>query len=291
VTALEQADPVDKAAVLAEALPYIRDFRGATFVIKYGGAAMDDPSLQESFASDIVLLHHVGLRPVVVHGGGPQISSLMKRLGKEPEFVDGQRVTDAETALIARMVLVGQVNRDIVGMINRHGPLAAGLSGEDACLLEVTPRDARLGYVGDVSTVNPDIVLKLLDDGFIPVIATVARGDDGHTYNINADTVAGEIALALGAEKLVFLTDVEGLYRDLSDAGSVISQITAVRLRGILAGGSLSSGMIPKITACVRAVEGGVRTAHILDGRVRHALLLEVFTKEGIGTMVVHEPD
>ena len=279
--------PEEKAAVLSEALPYIQEFRGATVVIKYGGAAMDDPAALASFASDIVLLHHVGLCPVVVHGGGPQITDLMKRLGKEPEFVDGHRVTDEETAEIARMVLVGQVNREIVGFINDHGPLAAGLAGEDARLLEVQRRmSPDLGYVGDITKVNPAILHRLLSDRFIPCVASVGRGNDGHTYNINADTVAGEIAIALEAEKLVFLTDVEGLYHDLGDAGSLISQTSAAELRGMLEGGRLSSGMIPKIAACARAVESGVRRAHILDGRVLHALLLEIFTKEGVGTMV-----
>jgi acetylglutamate kinase len=277
----------EKAAVLSEALPYIEEFRKATVVVKYGGAAMDEPELREAFAADVVLLHHVGLRLVVVHGGGPQISELMARMGKEPAFVDGHRVTDAETAEIARMVLVGKVNRDIVGMINTHGALAAGASGEDANLLEVVRRTSPdLGFVGEVTRVNPEILLRLLDNGFIPVVATVARGSDGHTYNINADTVAGEIAVALSAEKLVFLTDVEGLYRDLGDEESLISRTSAVQLRGLLEAGGLSSGMIPKVTACVRAVESGVRRAHILDGRVRNALLLEVFTREGVGTMV-----
>ena len=282
--------PQEKAAVLSEALPYIREFRGARVVVKYGGAAMDDPQALASFAADVVLLHHVGLSPVVVHGGGPQITDLMKRLGKEPEFVDGHRVTDEETAEIARMVLVGQVNREIVGYINDHGPLATGLAGEDARLLEVRKRvNPDLGFVGDITKVNPAILHRLLDDRFIPCVASVARGADGHTYNINADTVAGEMAVALQSEKLVFLTDVEGLYRDLGDAGSLISRTTASQLRGLLASGELSSGMVPKIAACVRAVEAGVKRAHILDGRVRHALLLEIFTQEGVGTMVTAE--
>lgn len=276
----------EKAATLSEALPYIKEYRGATVVVKFGGAAMEDPALSETFAADVVLLHHVGLRPVIVHGGGPQISQLMQKLGKEPRFLEGHRVTDEETAEIARMVLVGQINREIVGIINTHGALAAGLAGEDANLIEVSQRDPDLGYVGDVTAINPEIVDRLLDAEFIPVIATVARGQDGHTYNINADAVAGEVAVAIGAEKLVFLTDVEGLYRDLDDPGSLIAQITVDQLRKILDTGGLSTGMIPKISACLRAVEGGVPRATILDGRVPHALLLEVFTRQGVGTMV-----
>lgn len=276
-----------RASVLAEALPYIQRFAGTTVVVKYGGNAMEDPSLAALFAEDVVLMHHVGMHPVVVHGGGPQITDLMRRLGKEPTFVDGQRVTDAETADIARMALVGQVNREIVGSINSKGPYAVGLSGEDAKLIQVRPRDERLGFVGDVEAVNPSILQRLIREDLIPVVATVAVDDHGQTYNINADAVAGAIAGALRAEKLVHLTNVSGLYRDFADPGSLISKIGVGELRGWLVDGSLADGMVPKITSCVAALEAGVAGAHILDGRLPHALLLECFTEEGIGTMVV----
>ena len=277
----------EKAQVLSDALPYIEEFRDTILVIKYGGASMENKDLQESFADDVVLLNHVGINPVVVHGGGPQITEMMKRLGKEPEFVGGLRVTDAETAEIARMVLVGSINRDVVGLINTHGPVAVGLAGEDGNLIEVKRRtNPDLGFVGDVTAINTEILTKLMNERFVPVIAPVAQGADNRTYNINADTVAGEVASALSAEKLVFLTDVEGLYHDLGREESLISRITVAELDALLGSGTLSSGMIPKITACQNAVKSGVRRAHILDGRVPHALLLEVFTKEGIGTMV-----
>lgn len=280
-------DAGERASVLAEALPYIQRFAGATVVVKYGGNAMEDPSLAALFAEDVVLMHHVGMHPVVVHGGGPQITELMRRLGKEPTFIDGQRVTDAETADIARMALVGQVNREIVGSINRKGPYAVGLSGEDARLIQVRPRDERLGFVGDVEAVNPSILERLIREDLIPVVATVAVDDQGQTYNINADAVAGAIAAALGAEKLVYLTNVSGLYRDFADPTSLISQIGVDELSQWLADGSLADGMVPKVASCIAALQAGVAGAHILDGRLPHALLLECFTEEGIGTMVV----
>jgi acetylglutamate kinase len=234
-------------------------------------------------------MRQVGMRPVVVHGGGPQISDLMTRLGKVAEFRDGLRVTDAETIDIARMVLIGQVNPQLVAAINVHGPLAVGVSGEDAGLIRATARDERLGFVGDVESINPTILLGLLDDGFIPVVATVGTDHTGQAYNINADTVAGAIAEALRAEKLVYLTDIEGIRRDATDATTLIRQITAGELDGLIADGSLSGGMIPKVASCVHAVRNGVGRAHILDGRIPHVLLLEVFTDEGIGTMVFPE--
>ena len=277
---------LDKAAVLAEALPYIRRFHSKVVVVKYGGAAMTDPALGALFAQDIVLMCTVGMRPVVVHGGGPQIGDLMARLGKVPEFRDGLRVTDAETLDIARMVLVGKVNRDIVSSINVHGPLAVGLSGEDAGLITATAHSAELGYVGDVESVNPGIIERLLAEELIPVVATIASDDAGQAYNINADVAAGAIAESLGAEKLVYLTDVDGLLRDVDDASSIVSTVGADELASMLASGSLSGGMIPKIASCLSAVRNGVGHAHILDGRVPHALLLEVFTREGVGTMV-----
>jgi acetylglutamate kinase len=276
-----------RAAVLVEALPYIRRFAGATVVVKYGGNAISGPDDLALFAQDVVLMRAVGMRPVVVHGGGPQISELMGRLGKVPEFRDGLRVTDAETVDIARMVLRGQVNPQVVSAINIHGPLAVGVSGEDAGMLEATARDPSLGFVGDVTHVNPAILRRLLNEDLVPVVATVAADATGQTYNINADTVAGAIAEALAAEKLVYLTDVEGLRRRVDDPASLIRQTTADELDQLLADGTLSGGMIPKVAACAHAVRHGVGRAHVLDGRIPHVLLLEIFTDSGIGTMVV----
>ncbi|MGH9031584.1 MAG: acetylglutamate kinase, partial [Acidimicrobiia bacterium] len=235
-----------KAHILAEALPYIREFSGKTVVIKYGGSAMDDPALADLFAQDVVLMRLVGMNPVVVHGGGPQISDLMRRLGKEPEFVDGLRVTDAETVDIVRMALVGKVNREIVAAVNQHGSYAVGLSGEDAGLITVGPRDERLGFVGDVRRIDPAILQRLLREELIPIVATVGVDEAGQAYNVNADTVAGAIAEALTAEKLVYLTNVTGLYRDLADEASLISHIDATGLRELIDAGAISQGMIPK---------------------------------------------
>jgi acetylglutamate kinase len=275
-----------KASILAEALPYIREFTGRTVVIKYGGHAMEDPALADLFAQDVVLMRLVGMNPVVVHGGGPQITDLMRRLGKEPEFVDGLRVTDAESVDIVRMALVGKVNRDIVAALNQHGSYAVGLSGEDAGLIKVEMRDERLGFVGDVSSIDPSIVHKLLREELIPVIATVGVDELGQAYNINADTVAGAIAQAMGAEKLVYLTDVAGLYGAYGDESTLISHIDVDGLGEMLASGQADGGMIPKLESCIHALRGGVRRAHILDGRIPHAILLEFFTREGIGTMI-----
>ncbi|HZP30423.1 MAG TPA: acetylglutamate kinase [Acidimicrobiia bacterium] len=279
-------DAHDKAAILAEALPYIREFSGRTVVVKYGGHAMEDPALADLFAQDVVLMHLVGMNPVVVHGGGPQISDLMRRLGKEPRFVDGLRVTDAETVDIVRMALVGKVNREVVATVNRHGSYAVGLSGEDAGLIEVEPRDPRLGFVGDVSAIDPSILERLIREDLIPVVATVGVDAEGQAYNVNADTVAGAIARALQAEKLVYLTDVAGIYEDFGDEDSLISRTDVAGLERLVAESRVSEGMIPKIVSCIEALRGGVNRAHILDGRVPHALLLEFFTREGIGTMV-----
>ena len=275
-----------KAAVLAEALPYIREFAGRTVVIKYGGHAMEEPGLAELFAQDVVLMRLVGMNPVVVHGGGPQISDLMRRLGKEPRFVDGHRVTDAETVDIVRMALVGKVNREVVTSLNRHGSYAVGLSGEDAGLITVDQRDVELGFVGDVRRIEPDILERVLREELIPVIATVGVDEHGQAHNVNADAVAAAIATTLSAEKLVYLTDVPGIYRDVDDARSLISRIDVAGLESLLATGSVGEGMLPKIRSCIDAVRGGVRRAHVLDGRQPHALLLEFFTREGIGTMV-----
>jgi acetylglutamate kinase len=278
-----------KAATLVEALPYIRRFAGKTVVVKYGGNALagtSDHDALASFAEDIVLMRLVGMRPVVVHGGGPQISDLMSRLGKETTFINGLRVTDAETVDIARMVLQGQVNPQLVAAINVHGRYAVGISGVDAGLIRAVARDPELGFVGDVTEINPEVILGLIDDEFIPVIATIGSDIAGQAYNINADTVAGAIAEALGAEKLVYLTDIEGLRRDVDDPDSLIRQTTADELDALVADGTIAGGMIPKVASCTQAVRNGVRRAHILDGRIEHVLLLEVFTDAGIGTMV-----
>jgi acetylglutamate kinase len=275
-----------RAAVLVEALPYIQRFRGAVVVVKYGGNAMVDPQLAQAVAADVVLLRAVGLRPVVVHGGGPQISELMAKLGKTPEFRDGLRVTDAETVDIARMVLVGKVSRDIVSAMNVHGPIAVGLSGEDAGLILASAHDPELGFVGEVAAINPGIVEKLLAEGLIPVVSTIGSGVDGQAYNINADTVAGALAAALGAEKAIFLTDIAGLLTDVDDPDSLVSRIDATQLDAMVAAGRLTGGMIPKVAAALDAVHHGVGSAHLLDGRIPHVLLLELFSNEGIGTMI-----
>ncbi len=276
----------NRAEVLIEALPYIRRFAGAVVVVKFGGNAMESAELAAQFAEDVVLLQSVGLRPVVVHGGGPQISELMERLGKKAEFRDGLRVTDAETVDIARMVLVGKVNRDIVASINVHGPVAVGLSGEDAGLIVASARNPELGFVGDVAAVTPTIVERLLAEGLIPVLSTIGADPEGQAYNINADTVAGAVAEALGAEKVIFLTDIAGLLADVDDPSSLISETTADALQGAIDRGELTGGMIPKVAACVHAVRNGVGSAHILDGRVPHVVLLELFSDAGVGTMV-----
>ena len=280
----------EKAEVLTEALPFIRRFFGKTVVVKYGGNALAGASSEADglaqFAADVVLMHSVGMRPVVVHGGGPQIGELLKKIGKESTFVDGLRVTDAETLDVVRMVLVGKVNRDIVAAINVHGQLAVGVSGEDASLLTAKQLDPALEFVGEVTSVNTDVVCRLMDDELIPVIATIGVDDGGQAYNINADTAAAAIAGALGAEKLVYLTDIDGIRRDVADAESVFSRVSVSDVDALVADGVISGGMIPKVQACVDAVRGGVGVAHILDGRVPRALLLEIFTDEGIGTMV-----
>ena len=286
-----KGDPTATAALLIEALPYIRQFRGKIVVVKYGGNALaGDPGSEAralaAFAQDIVLMHSVGLLPVVVHGGGPQIGALMTRLGKVAEFRDGLRVTDAETLEIARMVLVGKVNPDIVGAINVHGPLAVGLSGEDARLITAVARQGDLGYVGDVLDIDPTILRRLLAEDLIPVVATIGADAAGQAYNINADTVAGSVAVALAAEKLVFLTDVAGLRADPNDPKTVLGRVNSAALDQLLASGAAGGGMVPKVEACARAVRAGVHRAHILDGRVPHALLLELFTDGGVGTMV-----
>jgi acetylglutamate kinase len=291
------ADAHTKATALVEALPWLERFHGRTIVVKYGGHAMTDEALRESFAEDVVFLRYAGIKVVVVHGGGPQINAHLDRLGIEQVFAGGLRVTTPETMDVVRMVLVGQVQREIVGLLNQHGPFAVGLSGEDARLFTAVRRTAvvdgeavDIGLVGDVVDVNAGVVDGLLADGRIPVVSSVSRADDGGVYNVNADTAAAALAVALHAEKLVVLTDVEGLYVEWPPGGpdadaDVVSSVTADELERLLPG--LTEGMSPKMEACLRAVRGGVGTAHVLDGRVPHALLLELFTDEGVGTMVV----
>ena len=285
----------EKAAILVEALPYIRRFWGQTVVVKYGGNALAAAGEERgadplaSFATDIVLMRSVGMRPVVVHGGGPQIGELMERLGKVPRFVDGLRVTDAETLDIARMVLVGKVNRDIVAAINVHGPLAVGVSGEDAGLIGASAKNPELGFVGEVSSINPDLLLRLIAEDLIPVVATIGSDETGQAYNINADTAAGALAAAIGATKLVYLTDIDGIRADRRDPSSRLSQVTTSELAAMIGSGAVDGGMIPKVRSCIEAVAGGVGSAHVLDGSAPHALLLEIFTREGVGTMVVPE--
>jgi acetylglutamate kinase len=290
---------LSKAATLVEALPWLARFHGAIVVLKYGGHAMTDPELQRAFAEDVVFLRYVGLRPVVVHGGGPQITAHLDRLGISSEFRGGLRVTTPEAMRVVRMVLVGQVNGDVVRLVNEHGPFAVGLSGEDAGLFTAERRttvvggeEVDLGLVGDVSGVDPGAVHALLADGRIPVVATVAPGEDNQTYNVNADSAAAALAVALGAQKLVVLTDVEGLHTSwpptpsaAEGPGDIVSEIGATELELLLP--ELSAGMAPKMEACLRAVRGGVPQAHVLDGRVPHSVLLEVFTDSGVGTMVL----
>ncbi len=277
------------ADVLVEALPYIRRFAGKTVVVKYGGNAIAGTSEHDAlslFAQDIVLMHAIGIRPVVVHGGGPQINEMLARVGVESTFVDGRRVTDAQTMEIVRMVLLGQVNPQIVAAINTHGTVAVGVSGEDAGLIRAVARGDGLGFVGDVSRINPDVLIRLLDDGFAPVVSTVGVDESGQAYNINADSVAGAIAESLHAEKIIYLTDIAGLRKDIDDASSLIQRISVSDLGGLIADGTISGGMIPKIESCMQAVKGGVKSAHILDGRIAHVLLLELFTDQGVGTMI-----
>ena len=286
------ASALSKAATLTEALPWLERFHGRTVVIKYGGNAMVDDTLKQAFADDIVFLRYAGLRPVIVHGGGPQISAMLDRLGIRSEFKAGLRVTTPEAMDVVRMVLVGQVGRELVGLLNQHGPLAVGLSGEDAGLFTVERTTALvrgvpvdIGLVGDVVDVRPESVQDLIEAGRIPVVSSVAPDADGQVHNVNADTAASALATALGAEKLIVLTDVEGLYVDWPESTEIVPEISADQLRALLP--ALASGMIPKMEACLRAVEGGVTRATVIDGRVPHAVLLEIFTDEGIGTMVV----
>ena len=285
-----------KADALVEALPWLDRFHGETVVIKYGGHAMTDEDLRAGFAQDLVFLRYAGLRPVVVHGGGPQVTEFLERLGIESTFTAGLRVTTPETIDVVRMVLAGKVNKDIVGLVNRYRPFAIGLSGEDANLFTaerklamVNGEPVDIGLVGNIVATDPSAIQALIDDGRIPVVSSVARGEDGETYNVNADTAAAALAVALSAAKLVVLTDVDGLYRDWPASTEVISQLTAADLEELLP--ALSAGMIPKMEACLTAVRGGVPRAHVLDGRLKHAVLLEIFTDSGIGTMVIADSE
>ena len=285
-----------KALTLIEALPWLERFHGKTVVIKFGGNAMVDESLKAAFAQDVVFLRYAGLRPVIVHGGGPQISAQLDKLGIDSHFTAGLRVTTPETMNVVRMVLAGQVQRELVGLLNEHGPFAVGMTGEDAHTMTAVKRFAEvdgdqvdIGLVGDIARVEPGAVNALLDNGRIPVISSIARGLDGGVYNVNADTAAAAMAVALDAEMLVVLTDVEGLYADWPNSDDVISQLGTTELEKMLP--TLASGMLPKMEACLRAVREGVGTARVLDGRVQHSLLLEIFTDEGIGTMVVPDAD
>ncbi len=275
-----------KAKVLTEAMPYIREFGGATVVVKYGGSAMVDEGLQAGFAGDIALLQLVGVRPVVVHGGGPQITRAMARAGVEPRWVDGLRVTDADALRVVQATLAGEINPDIVRLLSDHGAKAVGFTGLDGGLFTSRLRSPDLGFVGDITRVDPDLIEGVLDRGMVPVVAPLSRGEEGAVHNINADTAAGALARALGARKLIYLTDVEGLYRDLDDENSLIERMSLGELHEMLDAGGLSDGMLPKLRSCVEALENGVPQAHILDGRIQHAVLLEVFTPEGIGTMI-----
>lgn len=289
---------LEKASILVESLPYIRKFSGQTVVIKYGGRAMVNQELKRGVITDCILLKLVGIHPVLVHGGGTAIETMLRRLGKEWTFVNGQRVTDAETMDVVEMVLAGKVNKEIVSLINRLGGKAIGICGKDANLIEAHKKllpaapgeePVDLGYVGDISRVNPEIIEKVRDEGYIPVIAPIGMGPEGESYNINADYVAGEVAVALGANKLVLLTDVEGIFVDRADPSSLLSVIKQGDVPSLIREGVIAGGMIPKIECCVNALQKGVERIHIIDGRILHSILLEVFTDEGIGTMVVEE--
>jgi acetylglutamate kinase len=283
----------EKARVLMEALPYIKEYYGKTVVVKFGGSAMENEELKEMFASDIVLMRYVGINPVIVHGGGPQVTHYMERLSLEVRFIDGHRVTDAAAMEVAKMVLVGKVNKEIVSLINGHGTLSAGLSGEDGNLIRARKKTTStagkavdLGFVGEVEKINPGILHNLIRDEFIPVVASIGVDETGQSYNINADLVAGALAEALRADKLIYLTDVDGIYRDLEERSGLIPELNVAEAEAMIGGGGLTSGMLPKMQSCLDAVKAGVRRAHIINGTINNALLLELFTDAGIGTMV-----
>jgi acetylglutamate kinase len=281
---------LDRAQILIEALPYLKQWHGKTVVVKYGGAAMTDERLKHQVMEDIVLMHFVGINPIVVHGGGPEVSEAMKKVGKEPVFVRGLRVTDAETIEIVEMVLAGKTNKGIVSLLQQHGSAAVGLSGKDGNLFVARKMEtdgADLGFVGEVVQVNTGVLNTLVKGGYVPVICSVATGENGETFNINADHIAGRLAGELNAEKLVLLTDVRGILRDVKDPTSLLSQITAEEARDLIATGKVDKGMIPKVESCLMAIEGGVPRAHILDGRAPHSILTELFSDQGVGTMIV----
>ncbi len=281
-------DAATRVQVLSEALPYIQQFIGRTIVVKYGGAAMKDSNLKDKVIRDIVFLSCVGLRPILVHGGGPEINSWLDKLGIEPQFKNGLRVTDALTMDVVEMVLVGRVNKEIVALINQAGGSAVGLCGKDGNLIKARPQgDEGIGFVGEVNNVNIKILETLVSNGYIPVVSSVAADETGQPYNINADTVAGEIAAALGAEKLILLTDTRGILTDYKDPSTLIPKVDIQEARELILTGIVSGGMIPKVTCCVRSLAQGVKAAHIIDGRIPHSLLLEIFTDVGIGTMIV----
>jgi acetylglutamate kinase len=277
-----------RVRILSEALPYIQKFAGRTVVVKYGGAAMKDSLLKDKVIRDIVFLYSVGLRPVVVHGGGPEINSWLTKLNIEPQFKDGLRVTDAETMDVVEMVLVGRVNKELVSLINNAGALAVGICGKDGNTISARSLDKeKIGFVGEVTSVKPQLIESLVNSGYVPVISSVAADENGQAHNINADTVAGEIAASLGAEKLILLTDTPGILRDYKDPSTLIAKLDIPQARKLIDEGVVGGGMIPKVNCCVRSLAQGVRAAHIIDGRLPHALLLEIFTDEGIGSMIV----
>ena len=284
------ARTMGKAKIFSESLPFIKEFRDTTVVIKYGGSAMVDEGLRNTFADDIALLHYVGINPIIVHGGGPRISEAMHQRGVEPQWVEGLRITDAETIRVVQSTLAGEINPDIVRLVNAHGSVAAGINGLDGNLFVARPKDERLGFVGEITLVNPGLVTSLQSQGFVPVVAPLARGEDGHVYNVNADTAAAALAVAVGAKKLVYLTDVEGLYGVFGNEDSLIARSTEDGIKELLGSGTVSAGMLPKLESCIAAIDNGVERVHILDGRIQHAVLLEVFTPEGIGTMITKEP-
>jgi len=284
------ARTMGKAKIFSESLPFIKEFRDTTVVIKYGGSAMVDEGLRSTFADDIAMLYYVGIDPVIVHGGGPHISKAMHQRGVEPQFVEGLRITDAETIRVVQSTLAGEINPDIVRLINSHGSVATGINGLDGNLFVAQPKDERLGFVGEITEVNPSLIASLQERDFVPVIAPLARGEDGQVYNVNADAAAGALAEALGAKKLIFLTDVEGLYGVFGNEDTLIARSTEDGIKDLLASGTVSAGMLPKLRACVKAIEAGVERVHILDGRIQHSVLLEIFTPEGIGTTITKEP-
>jgi len=279
----------EKVEVLIEALPYIINFKGSIIVIKYGGSAMIKEDLKVSFAKDVVLLKHLGMHPVIVHGGGKRISELMEKLGKKPQFVEGHRVTDSETVEIVEMVLSGVVNKEIVTNIIKNGGKAVGISGKDNFTIKAKKKlykDIDIGFVGQVEKINNELIVSLIQDGYIPVISPLGVDDDGNSYNINADDVVAEIAVSLKAEKLIYLADVDGIYRDINDKNSLISSITVNELQNLIDSGIATGGMIPKLTSIIRAIERGVNKVHIINGTIPHSLLIELFTDEGIGTQI-----